>query len=363
MRRDRDRDRTRRTRPELSAMPGAEPRSGRETPRQVRPGTAVDERRRSFSSSLLGWLRGAFVANAALKVVALLLSLTVFVLVHADDQAVAGGTVDVNYSLPEDRVLVSERVDQVRITVKGSRRVIKRFQREEVDAINIDLRNTTKGEVFFQPEMIELPEGLELVSITPASMQVVFEQLAVKQAPVAVDTTDSPDRGFKVDSMTARPAQVTIRGAASLVAETRSVRTAEIDLARRSKSFRETVRLAPPPGLVVDGNPVVEVEVVLGEEQGSRELTLPVAIQPGSGVSAEQAARFAAQPAQVRVVLRGSLLVIDEVRAENVTAYVRVSPNDLGGATTRTAAVRVEPALPGIGYEISPAEVTLRPAP
>ena len=123
------------------------------------------------------------------------------------------------------------------------------------------------------------------------------------------------------------------------------------------------MRLAPGPGLVVNGNPVVEVDVSMGEEQGSRELSLPVAIHAGAGVSAEQAARFAAHPGQVRVILRGSVMVIDEMRAENITAYVRVSPNDLSGKTARTAPVRVEPALPGIGYEISPAEVTLRPTP
>jgi YbbR domain-containing protein len=368
MRRERERDRTRRTRPELAALPGAETRGPREpTARQVGPGrgprSPSEERGRSMGSSLLSWLRGALLDNAPLKFVALVLALTVFILVHADDQEVAGGTVDVDYLLPEDRVLVSERPDQLRITVKGSRRVIKRFHREEVEPIKIDLRNTTRGEVFFQADMIDLPEGLELVSISPASMQVVFEQLAEKQVPVAIDTTNAPDRGFKVDSLAARPSTVTIRGAMSLVAETRSVRTAEIDLARRNKSFRETVRLAPGPGLVVDGNPVVEVDVSMGEEQGSRELSLPVAIHAGAGVSAEQAARFAAHPGQVRVILRGSVMVIDEMRAENITAYVRVSPNDLGGNTARTAPVRVEPALPGIGYEISPAEVTLRPTP
>ncbi|HKE15583.1 MAG TPA: CdaR family protein [Kofleriaceae bacterium] len=372
MKLDRDRDRTRRTRPELAAIGGEAQRpqgvarrlaQAARGPGQGGQGGPGGDRQRTMSAALLAWLRGALLDNAPLKFVAMVLALTVFILVHANDQEVAGGTIDVTYLLPEDRVLVSERPDQLRVTVKGSRRVIKRFHREELKAIQIDLRNTTRGEVFFQPDMIDLPDGLELVSISPGSMQVVFEQLAVKSVPIAVDITGAPDRGFRVDSMTPRPSQVTIRGAMSLVAETRAVRTAEIDVARRNKSFRETARLAPPPGLVVDGNPVVEVDVTLAEEQGSRELSLPVAIQPGPGLSAEQAAKISAHPGQVRVILRGSVLVIDELRAENITAYVRVSQSDLSGNTARTAPVRVEPALPGIGYEISPAEVTLRPTP
>ncbi|HYU14966.1 MAG TPA: CdaR family protein, partial [Candidatus Acidoferrum sp.] len=215
MRRDRDRDRTRRTRSEMAAMvpPPPDPAS---------------DRFRPLSAALLGWLRSAFLDNVLLKALSLILAVTVFILVHGDDQAVAGGTVFVNYKLPKDRVLVSERVDQVRITVKGSPRRIKRFHREEVEPINIDLNNMTKGEIFFQPDMIELPEGLELVSITPASLRVQFEDRAVKEVPVVVDTAGSPGRGFKVESMTARPGRVRISGAASLVAETRSVRTAEL---------------------------------------------------------------------------------------------------------------------------------------
>ncbi len=347
MRRERERERTRRTRNEQAVAPVEPPPEA-----QHRLGRAV-----------LHWLKGAFVANAALKFVALVLSLTVFILVHADDQAVAGGTVDVSYKLPKDRVLLSERIDQVRITVKGSRRRIKRFHREEVDPINIDLSNMAKGEVFFQPDMIGLPEGLELVSITPASMPVEFEDRAVKVVPVAVDTTGAPARGYKVDAVSVRPSEVRISGAASLVAETRSVRTAEIDLAGHSKSFLETVRLAPPSSLDIDGAPMVEVEVTLGEEQGSRELSLPVEVRPGANVTAEQVAKLVAQPAQVRVVLRGSVLVIDALKPEHISAFVRVGAAALTATGDRTADVRVEPTLPGIAFEISPREVSLRPTP
>lgn len=347
MRRERERDRTRRTRSEQAVAP-------------VEPPPEAEHR---LGRAVLQWLKNAFAANAALKFVALVLSLTVFILVHADDQAVAGGTVDVSYKLPKDRVLLSERVDQVRITVKGSRRRIKRFHREEIDPINIDLSNMTKGEVFFQPDMIGLPEGLELVSITPASLPVEFEDRAVKVVPVAVDTNATPARGYKVDAVSVRPSEVRISGAASLVAETRSVRTAEVDLSRHSKSFRETVRLAPPSSIDIDGDPVVEVEVTLGEEQGSRELSLPVAVRPGTGVTPEQIAKLAVQPGQVRVVLRGSVLVIDALKPEHFTAFVRIRPNALSPTGDRTAEVRVEPTLPGIAFEISPAEVSLQPTP
>ncbi len=51
------------------------------------------------------WIRSAFVENATLKLVAFMLALTVFFLVHSDKRAVVNLTVGVSYTLPTDKVL------------------------------------------------------------------------------------------------------------------------------------------------------------------------------------------------------------------------------------------------------------------
>jgi len=203
--------------------------------------------------SVAGFLRGAFFENLGLKFVALVLALTVFILVHSDEDAVAGAYVSISYTPPKDRVLVSERFDQVRVTVKGSWRRVKRFDEHAVDPIRIDLRKLRTGELIFRSDMFRLPPGLEVQSIDPATMPLRFEARASKHVPIVAATRGEPARGYGVATMSALRVKcdsecdtVEIEGAESAVDQTTEVRTEEVPLVGRSASFGVEVGLAPP---------------------------------------------------------------------------------------------------------------------
>lgn len=316
---------------------------------------------RSFGTSAAAWVRGALLDNAALKFVALVLSLTVFILVHSDEEKTAFATVGIIYDEPDDRVMVSDRPDKVRIEVKGTRRRLKRLHDADIDDVHIDLAQVAGGRLAFRPDMVkDLPDGLELVSFDPPNINVKFENRVAKQVPVSVDTVGSPGRGYKVDSVTVLPAKVTVSGGESRVNALAVVETTPLALEGRTKSFREPVQLALPPDIVVDGSALVQVEVKLGDEQGSRQVQLPVTVEGGRGLAPTEASRFVVDPESVQVVLRGSILAVDKVHESELTAHVRVFPDDVTGGKARPAEVRVTPALPGIGVEVSPAEVTLK---
>jgi YbbR domain-containing protein len=317
---------------------------------------------RSFGASLAAWVRGALVDNAALKFVALVLSLTVFILVHSDEEKTAFATVGIIYDEPDDRVMVSNRPDKVRIEVKGTRRRLKRLHDADIDDIHVDLKEVEGGRVAFRPDMIKnLPEGLELVSFDPPNINVKFENRVARQVPVSAETVGSVGRGLKVESVTVLPAKVTVSGGESRVNALAMIETAPVALEGRTRTFRERVQLAMPDDVMVDGGAEVEVQVTLGEEQGSRQVQLPVTVEAGRGLGAVDAARYVVDPESVQVVLRGSILAVDKVRESELTAQVRLEPGDVTGAKPRSAEVRVSPALPGIGVEVSPSEVTLKP--
>ena len=319
---------------------------------------------RSLGRMIAHWVRGAFVDNAPLKFVALVLALTVFILVHSDERAVAGATVKVNYLLPPDRVMVSEPLKEVSITVEGSRRRLKRFHEHKLDEIELDLRNMASGgEVFIESNMITgLPDGIDLISITPPSVKVELDHRQMKEIPVVVESIGTPGRGYAVKSVTTSPTRIKVSGGSAKVASLESLSTSQVRLDGRTASFRTEARLVPPSGVKVEGGDMVEVEVTVGEEQGSRELDLPVSIKPGQGVAPEQVARFVAEPDRVHVVLRGSILSIDSVSPDQLSAYVTIYPDDVARGPTRKAEVHIPPVRE-VGSEISPPDVTLRPKP
>ncbi|WP_428265204.1 CdaR family protein [Haliangium sp.] len=308
-----------------------------------------------------------FLQNALLKLVSLVLAVALFFLVNTDRDAIIGVNVRVSYQLPEDRVLVSDPVDQIQVTIRGPWRRINRFDEREIERVTVDLTNMQNGPYAFPPDAVRLPEDLSLLSIDPATVNIAFERRRQKTVPVKVNTAGAPARGYRVDSVRAKPSQVTIRGAESRVLATQQVLTRELRLDGRSASFVEVLPLEPPQttprGLVeiADRTPV-EVDVVLAPEMSSRSFSaVPVQVVAAEGVDDAVARRFATQPKVVDVVLHGPLLVVESFEEAGVVAEVRVRSDDLGGRP-QEAEVTVRGLPAGVGTEIKPSAVTLQPA-
>ncbi|MEM9491902.1 MAG: CdaR family protein [Myxococcota bacterium] len=310
------------------------------------------------------WLRAAFVDNAALKFVALVLSVALFILVNTNQERLITIELGVVYTMPDDRVLVSETVDKVQVAIKGSWRLLKSFDQRELEPLSVDLSNLRSGEYLFPKEDIRLPEGLSLLSINPVSARLRFEPLiSNKTAAVEVPTLGRPERGYKVDRIVPKPSQVAIRGAESLVAVTDTLSTRELDLAGRSESFSVTLPLVrprePPVFEVVDGT-TVEVEVVLVEEMTTRSIDgLAIALRAAADAPEALAERFTTVPKRVDLILRGPLLAV-EGEIENYVAYVELVADD-ATSKPRQAVVRVDGAPGGVGVEVVPSTVMVRP--
>ncbi len=336
--------------------PTREPATRGDTEREPTKKTRVPRsKRHSVLGAVKAWLRGAFFDNGPIKLVSLVLAITVYILVNTDKEAVIGVYVGVSYTMPEDRVLVSEKVDRVRITVKGSWRRTRRFDERSLDRIHVDLTNMRSGEFAFQEDMIHLPAGLQLLSINPATMRVEFEKRSSKSVPVSIKTTGRPARGYKVDRKTANPSHVTVRGAESVVAAMSEVRTVAIPLDGRRDPLRETVSLVPPEQYaeIVDQRHV-EVDITFVEELEKRTIgPLPVAVLSETGAPAPG---LVTVPDEVTVILHGSSVAIEDVLKAGVNPYVRVLPDDVASGRSVEVLLDVE----GAGHEVKPREVKVR---
>jgi len=315
---------------------------------------------RSVRTMARDWFRAAFVENATLKLVAFMLALTVFFLVHSDKRAVVNMTVGVSYSVPAGKVLASRPPDEVRLTVRGSRRLIKRVDEREIERIHVDLPDTT-GEFVFQNEMIRLPAGLELVSINPASFPLRLERPEERVVPVEMQLVGELPDGYEVIGRSLEPDKVTITGAESSVRATRAVQTRAIPLEGRVQTFVEEVPLSPSEEFVhiSDGVQTVKVRVQVGKKIGSKQLgKQKITIVAGADVAPETVARFVTEPAEVDVGLSGPILALETV--DSVELEVRLMPTDLVPGAARLVPVVVRGLPEGVASEIRPSEVTVR---
>lgn len=311
--------------------------------------------------------RRAFVDNAGLKLVAFLLALTLFILVHSDEDALEQFNVDLRYlPPPSDLTLVSERRQSVTVTLKGSRRRLKRVDQSELEKIMVTLTNT--GEFVFQPEMIRpLPEGIEVVSISPPSVSLQFERSGDKRVPVRVRTVGQLAPGYRVDSIRVEPSELEIVGAESALTKTSELLTTPISIEGATQPIRQQVRLEVPPE---------NVDVVLnGEAQPPQQLTvdinIDISVSPGVrrlpatpvvvGGVAGASTTWTTDPTTVELILRGPELTLSELNPEDIKAEALVSPQDVAARTSRETPLVIRGVPEGVGIEVRPQTVKLKP--
>jgi YbbR domain-containing protein len=314
------------------------------------------DRRPPGRAGVGGWLRGALVDNIGLKALALILALTVYLLVNTDESREINARIRVAYDLPPGKALVSQRIDEVRVTIRGPWRRIKRFDEREIDRIDLDLRRATGGEVAITPDMISLPRGLELTSIEPRVIRVAFEEIGVKRVPVRPEFAGRALHGYEV--VTGRtlidPPVVAVRGAAGLIDALEAVRTQEIRIDGRNDSFVVTVPLVPPDGVQVVGDDLAKVTVNIEEELVTRRLSeVPVEIRaPPTGDE------WTVTPARVAVTLTGGVVAVERWLDAGVAVVVTV-PHTATEPVELPVEVVTGPA--GVGVKVEPAHVRAAP--
>ena len=315
----------------------------------------------SLTSAVRGLVRRAFVENAALKFVALVLALTVFVLVHSDENDVYHPWVSVTYSQEDSRVMVSKRVDQVQISVRGTRRRIKRLQKQRLESIHIEASRLSNGDLILEPSMFNLPEGVELISVNPPSIHLEFDDKDEKMLAVEIDTIGLPARGFKVGSATSSPSEVRVSGARRVLTGLQAIPTAQVNLTGRTQPFEGAVALLTGDYEIL-GAPSVNVSVQIIEELERRELEArDVGLRAAKGLEIDLAG-YVLEPATAQVTMYGAVHALEAIDATKVNVFVELTANDVMQGAPRQFELRVEPKLSDIAYKIRPTHVTLKRA-
>ena len=305
------------------------------------------------------WLHGALFDNTGLKFLSLILAMTVFLLVSTDKDHEINVRVPIKYDYPPDKVLISEELEDVTDTIKGPWRVLKRYDHREIGRIRLDLMTTPDAEVAITPDLVKLPPRLTVTSITPKSVKVAFDKKIEKIVEIAPATTGSVDYGYVAVATKATPAIARVRGGERSLAALSRVRTAEVDLKDKKRTFDKEVGLVPPAGVeLVDKDQKVMVQVRIEEEMVIRKHTArPVEVRvEGLDPAAPNYPKFTIDPPQVEVTLSGTILALDA--AEQLPIVVRVAP---GETKPRHAEVVIDGLPPLVGKRISPERVTITP--
>jgi len=300
-------------------------------------------------------LRDIFVNDALLKAVSLVLSVVLFLVVRGDKDAAAGAYAKVIYVLPPDRVLVSDPQSDVRLGVRGPWTRVSRLDERDIEAIRVDLTRAPNGDFAFTEDMIKLPTGLRLASITPPSVKLKFEPRVSREVPVQPILEGEPLRGFRVERSEASPRTVRIVGAKSVVEGVQRARTRPLRVTDARAPVKDDVALEPaPPHAQWDGVSTVtvaaEVVPVLAEK---RVAALPVRVTGAERLEAT------VEPETADVVLRGPEEALAQVTPGMPSLIVDAAADDARPPGASRKRISVVNLPPGVAAEVRPESVTL----
>lgn len=190
-------------------------------------------------------LQDMLYENGSYKVVALLITLILWITVLGNKDQILNQYVKLNFVLPKNHIIANGITDQVQVQISGSRLSLKKLAKG-IDPIEINLDDAKPGRtiITIPTDKITLPFGAQIVSVNPATLVVDIDQITTKRIPVRI-TWDSEEEPQSVKVAQIKPASIVVRGATSVLNRIQEVWTDPIsplevvfDKSKKTVEFR-----------------------------------------------------------------------------------------------------------------------------
>ncbi|MFO0622578.1 MAG: CdaR family protein [Polyangia bacterium] len=297
------------------------------------------------------FLYRVFIEDFLLKAFALIIAVGLAIFVRTELEQSTTLYVRVQYIEPRGRIMVSDqKLDQVRVAVRGPWARISRIEDNAIQPIVIDMSNLSDGELRFAPEMVRLPPGLRVESFTPIGMYMHFEPEVTVSLGVNLTIEGEPPEGYRFRQATPSPRVVRLRGAQNVLESMHHVLSRPVSVVNIRDTVMLPVELAPLPKHVrLADDPPPKMSATIFVELVERHYS-NVPIRPSGQIQ-----NVTLSPESATVVLRGQgldrfldmpQLVLDTIAEERKPV-----------GTTFRKRPQIVNLPPGIAYEIQPAEV------
>lgn len=313
----------------------------------------------SGTSVLRDRLRGLLFDNFWLKLFSLVCALGLYSFIHGAESAQRTVEVDVvRLPPPADRQLMTELPTQVAVILRGPRTQLEALRRDDLGAVQIDLRSGHGTRIDLDPSSLRMPTGVSVEQMYPASVEARWEDIVQKDVPIQVARTGDPVPGLTVKgAVLVQPTQVTVRGPRPTLELLELVRTMPFDVSGLPEGIhKRQLALDRPPSLntaqasVKYGTDTVLATVEIARALVEREL-------PKLKVQVVGILRATAQPATVTLKIKGTAEDVNAINPESIVVRVEPKTGGLDLSKPGNAYLDVLVDLPKVGVEVVPPKV------
>jgi YbbR domain-containing protein len=206
------------------------------------------------------------------------------------------------------------------VTVRGARSWVDRVSEVRASVSLEGLRETLDVDL---PALALDSEGEKIEGLTLDPEQVhlhvpMTQDARFKEVSVVVRTLGEPAPGYFVSGIATSPLTITVRGEPSLISQMPGyVETLPLDLAGLRDDLTRQVGLQLPPGVAPVQQELVEVQITVAAQAGSRTIRRPLV---SVGLDKDLSAIFS--PDKVDVILSGPLPELDALDEGDIVVSV-----------------------------------------
>jgi len=177
---------------------------------------------------------------------ALGISMLLWGIAHGSSSVERGFDIPVSFhDVPEELVITGQSTDRINIRVRGSRAALRNVAPNKLEYV-VDVSGAKPGVSAYEVDVsrFDLPRGANVVSRSPATLEVDLERRGRRSVRIRADIEGEPAPGFLLGDVQVDPPRVWLTGARSEVMRLSEVVTETIEVAGLSQSVERAVRLS-----------------------------------------------------------------------------------------------------------------------
>ena len=211
--------------------------------------------------------------NVRMGLLALVIATILWGIAHGSSSVERGLDIPISFhDLPDDLVITGQSTDQVNIRVRGSRAALRNLSPAKLDYV-VDVAGAKPGLAAYEVDVsrFDLPRGANVVSRSPATLEVEFERRGQRAVRIRADIEGEPAPGFLMGEVVVDPPRVWLSGARSEVMRLTEVVTETIEVAGAQSAIDREVRLSLGGGHVwMEETRPVRVKIPIEPVEGAK---------------------------------------------------------------------------------------------
>ncbi len=304
-----------------------------------------------------------FTYHPFMKMFSLLLASLLWFAIRTEKHREMNVNIPIRYvNLPSGTTMAGPIPDMIRLKLRGSNLRMAKMDDEFFSPYQINLEDANMGLNTFRifSEDFKVPFGVTIDRIQPATIHVDLAKSIIKAVPIDAKIVGHPAPGFAFKSKKVSPMEVQIRSYPAQLDMIQSLRTEEIPLDGKNRSFEGDFKVDTRGLNVAVLNSSVHVVVEIEEKKGTETiLSIPIRWSDQDGILLKKSnAHFV--PDTVSIKITGpSSKVFDLVKTP---PSPMVSHKQVVSALKqrKEALIRVDlPKINSIQFEVEPRTVKL----